>query len=40
MNWSGFESPGEWEDHNRIFGVDGPDVQYTTVSDLFSNTYS
>ena len=27
--WSGFESPGEWEDHHRIFGVDGPDIQYT-----------
>ncbi|PON64868.1 YTH domain containing protein [Parasponia andersonii] len=26
---TGFESPGEWEDHHRIFGVDGPDVQYT-----------
>ncbi|KAJ8766338.1 hypothetical protein K2173_022397 [Erythroxylum novogranatense] len=25
---TGFESPGEWEDHQRIFGVDGPDVQY------------
>ena len=37
MNWSGFESPGEWEDLNRIFGVDGPDIQYT-VSDLLSKT--
>ncbi|TKY54294.1 YTH domain-containing family protein 2 [Spatholobus suberectus] len=26
---TGFESPGEWEDHHRIFGVDGPDIQYT-----------
>ncbi|KAJ7980447.1 YTH domain family protein 2 [Quillaja saponaria] len=26
---TGFESPGKWEDHHRIFGVDGPDVQYT-----------
>ncbi|KAL6186130.1 hypothetical protein ACLB2K_042251 [Fragaria x ananassa] len=26
---TGFESPGEWEDQRRIFGVDGPDVQYT-----------
>lgn len=26
---TGFEPPGEWEDHNRIFGVDGPDIQYT-----------
>ncbi|TYK02980.1 YTH domain-containing family protein 3-like isoform X1 [Cucumis melo var. makuwa] len=25
---TGFESPGEWEDHSRIFGLDGPDVQY------------
>jgi hypothetical protein len=25
----GFESPGEWEDQCRIFGIDGPDVQYT-----------
>ncbi|KAK7388055.1 hypothetical protein VNO78_22858 [Psophocarpus tetragonolobus] len=28
---TGFESPGEWEDHHRIFGVDGPDIQYTGV---------
>ncbi|CAJ1940742.1 unnamed protein product [Sphenostylis stenocarpa] len=28
---TGFESPGEWEDHHRIFGVDGPDTQYTGV---------
>jgi len=27
--WLGFESPREWEDHHRIFGVDGPDIQYT-----------
>ncbi|KAL5541452.1 hypothetical protein UlMin_009162 [Ulmus minor] len=26
---TGFESPGELEDHHRIFGVDGPDMQYT-----------
>ncbi|KAH0993172.1 hypothetical protein GBA52_004655 [Prunus armeniaca] len=26
---TGFESPGEWEDHRRIFGADGPDIQYT-----------
>ncbi|KAM5568604.1 hypothetical protein ABKV19_016250 [Rosa sericea] len=26
---TGFESPGEWEDQRRTFGVDGPDVQYT-----------
>ncbi|KAK4265970.1 hypothetical protein QN277_026949 [Acacia crassicarpa] len=26
---TGFEPPGEWEDHNRIFGVDGPDIQYS-----------
>ncbi|XP_027353453.1 YTH domain-containing protein ECT4-like isoform X2 [Abrus precatorius] len=26
---TGFESPGEWEDHHRIFGVDGPNIQYT-----------
>ena len=25
----GFESPGEWEDHSRIFGLDGPDIHYT-----------
>lgn len=25
---TGFESPGEWEDQHRIFGIDGPDVQY------------
>ncbi|XP_014509634.1 YTH domain-containing family protein 2 isoform X1 [Vigna radiata var. radiata] len=25
---TGFESPREWEDHHRIFGVDGPDIQY------------
>ncbi|KAJ1418694.1 YTH domain [Sesbania bispinosa] len=24
-----FDSPGEWEDNHRIFGVDGPDIQYT-----------
>ncbi|ESW26429.1 hypothetical protein PHAVU_003G119300 [Phaseolus vulgaris] len=26
---TGFESPREWEGHHRIFGVDGPDIQYT-----------
>ncbi|MED6211677.1 YT521-B-like domain containing protein [Stylosanthes scabra] len=26
---TGFESPVEWEDHHRIFGVDGPEIQYT-----------
>lgn len=25
---TGFESPGEWEDHHRIFGADGPEFQY------------
>uniref|UniRef100_A0A2P2K5C3 YTH domain-containing family protein n=1 Tax=Rhizophora mucronata TaxID=61149 RepID=A0A2P2K5C3_RHIMU len=25
---TGFESPGEWEDHQRVFGIDGPEVQY------------
>ncbi|XP_021889487.1 YTH domain-containing family protein 3-like [Carica papaya] len=25
---TGLESPGEWEDHQRIFGADGPDTQY------------
>ncbi|CAN1281815.1 YTH domain-containing protein ECT2 [Linum perenne] len=25
---TGFESPGEWEDHHGIFGVDGPEIQY------------
>ncbi|KAE9599202.1 hypothetical protein Lal_00043968 [Lupinus albus] len=25
---TGFETPVEWEDHHRIFGVDGPDIQY------------
>jgi len=24
----GFETPGEWEDHHRIFGVDGPNIQF------------
>ncbi|XP_004486515.1 YTH domain-containing protein ECT2-like [Cicer arietinum] len=28
---TGFESPGEWEDQQRIFGTDGPAVQYTGV---------
>ncbi|CAK8531491.1 unnamed protein product [Lathyrus sativus] len=26
---TGFEPPGEWEDQQRIFGIEGPDVQYT-----------
>lgn len=26
---TGFESPGEWDDHHRIFGLDGPDIQYS-----------
>ncbi|MED6168025.1 YT521-B-like domain containing protein [Stylosanthes scabra] len=26
---TGFESPVEWEDHHRIFGADGPEIQYT-----------
>ncbi|XP_058000835.1 YTH domain-containing protein ECT3 isoform X2 [Hevea brasiliensis] len=25
---TGSESPGEWEDHHRIFGADGPEIQY------------
>ncbi|KAL5784832.1 hypothetical protein ACOSQ2_007224 [Xanthoceras sorbifolium] len=25
---TGFESPGEWEDHHKVFGIDGPDFQY------------
>ncbi|KAE9594876.1 hypothetical protein Lal_00013304 [Lupinus albus] len=28
---TGFESPAEWEDHHRIFGVDGPDIQYMSA---------
>lgn len=30
----GFESPSEWEDHPRIFGLDGPDIQYA-VSKIY-----
>ncbi|KAI3469231.1 hypothetical protein Pfo_025894 [Paulownia fortunei] len=26
---TGFESTGDWEDHHRIFGLDGQDIQYT-----------
>lgn len=26
---TGFESPGEWDDHHKIFCVDGPDIQYS-----------
>ncbi|KAG2721225.1 hypothetical protein I3760_02G071800 [Carya illinoinensis] len=29
--YTGFGSPGDWEDHNRVFGVDGPDIQHTGV---------
>ncbi|KAL7220905.1 hypothetical protein ACSBR2_013732 [Camellia fascicularis] len=25
---TGFESPGDWDDHHRIFGLDGQEVQY------------
>ncbi|KAG6759838.1 hypothetical protein POTOM_036331 [Populus tomentosa] len=25
---TGFETPVEWEDHQKIFGVDGPEIQY------------
>ncbi|KMT15464.1 hypothetical protein BVRB_3g059680 [Beta vulgaris subsp. vulgaris] len=25
---TGFESPGEWDDHHAVFGVDGADIQY------------
>lgn len=28
---TGFGTPNDWEDHNRVFGIDGPDVQYTGV---------
>ena len=34
---SGFDAPVDWEDHPRIFGVDGPDIQYA-VSEIFSFT--
>ncbi|XP_058201719.1 YTH domain-containing protein ECT4-like [Rhododendron vialii] len=26
---TGFESSGDWDDHHRIFGLDGQEVQYT-----------
>ncbi|KAL6008693.1 hypothetical protein ACLOJK_021919, partial [Asimina triloba] len=26
---TGFESPREWDDHHRFFGLDGPDLHYT-----------
>ncbi|KAF9674327.1 hypothetical protein SADUNF_Sadunf10G0115800 [Salix dunnii] len=26
---TGFETPVEWEDHQKIFGVDGPEIQYS-----------
>ncbi|EYU26196.1 hypothetical protein ABFS82_07G001400 [Erythranthe guttata] len=29
---TGFESTGDWEDHQRIFGLDGQDLQYTGVT--------
>ncbi|GMH19785.1 hypothetical protein Nepgr_021626 [Nepenthes gracilis] len=25
---TGIESPGEWDDQNRVFGIDGADIQY------------
>ncbi|CAK9163238.1 unnamed protein product [Ilex paraguariensis] len=25
---TGFESPGDWNDHHKVFGVDGQDIQY------------
>ncbi|KAK7303636.1 hypothetical protein RJT34_14547 [Clitoria ternatea] len=28
---TGFESPGEWEDHHMVFGVDSPSILYTSV---------
>ncbi|KAI7994588.1 YTH domain-containing protein ECT2 [Camellia lanceoleosa] len=28
----GFESPSDWDDHHRIFGLDGQEVQYMTCS--------
>ncbi|CAL5322535.1 unnamed protein product [Camellia sinensis] len=27
----GFESPSDWDDHHRIFGLDGQEVQYTSL---------
>lgn len=32
--YPGFGTPNDWEDHNRVFGIDGPDVQYTVSSSL------
>jgi hypothetical protein len=26
---TGYESPGDWENHQMFFGVDGSEVQYT-----------
>ncbi|KAJ6720899.1 YTH YT521-B HOMOLOGY DOMAIN-CONTAINING [Salix viminalis] len=26
---TGFETPVEWEDHQKFFGVDGPEIQYS-----------
>ena len=34
----GFESPGEWDDHRRVFGLDGQDIQYAVSS--FAHTMS
>ncbi|XP_052207540.1 YTH domain-containing protein ECT4 [Diospyros lotus] len=28
---TGFESPGDWNDHHRIFGLDGQEIHYTGV---------
>lgn len=38
---AGFESPGEWDEHHTVFGVDGADVQYAVslyvvLSSIFS----
>lgn len=35
--YSGFESPGEWDDHHRIFGLDGPDIQYSVSCVIYSH---
>lgn len=36
IDWtvSGFETPVEWEDHQKIFGADGPEIQYA-VSEIY-----
>jgi hypothetical protein len=32
---TGYESPGDWENHQMFFGVDGSEVQYTVlISDI------